>query len=98
MVELPRYPLNTEPKLPPPNFSEKALVARCKLIYRNATTPMPPSGFCNVRVNHFPFLLQSISRRIIKNKVAVLAPMAKPLIFLFFFFSEPGNSFAARRM
>ncbi|BAT10418.1 Os10g0342650 [Oryza sativa Japonica Group] len=37
-----RYPLNTEPKLPPPNFSEKFLVARCRSIYRNAVIPMLP--------------------------------------------------------
>ncbi|BAT10415.1 Os10g0341750 [Oryza sativa Japonica Group] len=41
IIESFRYPLNTEPKLPPPNFSEKFLVAHCKSVYRNALIPMP---------------------------------------------------------
>ncbi|BAS89191.1 Os04g0420700 [Oryza sativa Japonica Group] len=98
MVESFRYPMNTEPKLPPPNLFEKFLVARCRSVYRNAVIPIPSSGFSCVQANHFPLLFQTISRRIIKNKTPMLAPMATPIIFPLIFLCEFCNSFAASRM
>jgi hypothetical protein len=88
-------PLNTDPKAPPPSFSEKFLVTNCRSRYVNAIRG--PSTLLNDLI-----LLHLRMKRVARpmavtaaTNPATASPMAS---FLVFPFPVPENSDAARRI
>ncbi|KAH0984208.1 hypothetical protein GBA52_011385 [Prunus armeniaca] len=88
-----RVPLKTEPKPPPPNFSEKFFVASCRSLYPKATNE-PSTAF------PFPvtlFLCLKITTTISPKRIAIPAaepattPTINPLLLLGLLNSEAAS-------
>ncbi|WRX14107.1 hypothetical protein QQP08_006594 [Theobroma cacao] len=80
-LESDNVPLKTEPKPPPPSFSEKFFVALCKSLYPKATSE-PSTAFGIFIVRLFHFKIANITRPRTKPAEPATAPIIIPLLFL----------------
>ncbi|EYU24835.1 hypothetical protein MIMGU_mgv1a009652mg [Erythranthe guttata] len=82
-VESGKTPLKTEPNPPPPNLSEKFLVAFCKSLYPNATKEpsTTPLALPDSRP-HFLHIIKTATRIAITAIEPKAAPITTPFLFL----------------